>query len=108
MSSGSKVDYLTINWGWALGCALGIVISSDASGIKFQSDVDYEMILMFWIGGHLNPAVTLALAIARDFSWKFLPVYWCAQYLGALAASATVFGVYYGSILMSNQSIQSI
>ena len=48
------------------------------------------------LGGHLNPAVTLALAITRRFEWKKLPVYWLAQYLGALAASGTVLGVYYG------------
>jgi glycerol uptake facilitator-like aquaporin len=44
----------------------------------------------------LNPAVTLALALVRHFPWKKLPVYWCAQYLGAMAASGTVLGVYYG------------
>ena len=52
-------------------------------------------------GGHLNPAVTMALVIARDFSWKKLPFYWLAQYVGALAASATVIGIYYGIRLIS-------
>ena len=51
--------------------------------------------------GHLNPAVTMALVIARDFSWKKLPFYWLAQYVGALAASATVIGIYYGIRLIS-------
>ena len=33
-------------------------------------------------GGHLNPAVTLALAIFKKCSWKQVPVYMVAQYLG--------------------------
>ena len=59
---------------------------------------------MCWekIGGHLNPAVTLALALVRHFPWKKLPVYWCAQYLGAMAASGTVLGVYYGNIQINS------
>ncbi|XP_046446413.1 aquaporin-10-like [Daphnia pulex] len=82
LTNGEKGDYFTINWGWALGCSLGILISSNISG------------------GHLNPAVTLALALVRHFPWKKLPVYWCAQYLGAMAASGTVLGVYHEAILV--------
>lgn len=48
----------------------------------------------------MNPAVTMAFAVAKDFPWKRLPVYWFAQYLGALAASGTVLGVYYGNFLL--------
>lgn len=38
-------------------------------------------------GAHLNPAVTLAFAAARRFSWRHVPGYLGAQLLGALAAS---------------------
>lgn len=44
----------------------------------------------------MNPAVSLAFAITRRFSWKDLPLYWFFQYLGALAASGTVLGIYHG------------
>lgn len=37
--------------------------------------------------------------MAKDFPWKRLPVYWLAQYLGALVASGTVLGLYYGKYL---------
>lgn len=37
-------------------------------------------------GGHVNPAVTLALALARKFSWRLLLPYWIAQLLGGAAA----------------------
>ena len=50
----------------------------------------------FRLGGHLNPAVTLALSLKRPFPWRKLIVYWIAQYLGALVASGTVFGLYQG------------
>jgi len=37
-------------------------------------------------GGHFNPAVTLALAIARKHPWPRVPTYWAAQLVGALLA----------------------
>lgn len=47
-------------------------------------------------GGHLNPAVSLAMMIVGKLKVRQLPVYWLAQYLGAFAASATVYVVYSG------------
>jgi aquaporin NIP len=38
-------------------------------------------------GAHLNPAVTVAFAAARRFSWKQVPGYIAAQVAGAFAAS---------------------
>lgn len=38
-------------------------------------------------GCHLNPAVTLGLAVGGRFAWRDLPMYWIAQVLGALAAA---------------------
>jgi len=80
LSNGDKGNFFSINWGWALGLTLGVLASANISG------------------GHLNPAFTLALTIARRFSWKDLLFYVLAQYLGALAASGTVLGIYYEAI----------
>ena len=44
----------------------------------------------------MNPAVTLAFAVVRRFPWRKVPVYWTAQMLGAFAASACAYAVYYG------------
>ncbi len=41
-------------------------------------------------GAHLNPAVTLAFAVARRFSWNEVPGYIGAQLVGALAASGVL------------------
>jgi aquaporin NIP len=38
-------------------------------------------------GAHLNPAVTLAFAVARRFAWREVPGYIGAQTAGAVAAS---------------------
>lgn len=37
-------------------------------------------------GAHLNPVVTLAFAIRRDFPFYKVPLYWLAQFIGALLA----------------------
>jgi aquaporin Z len=41
-------------------------------------------------GAHLNPAVTMAFAVAGRFGWREVPGYVLAQVLGALAASGMV------------------
>ena len=36
-------------------------------------------------GGHINPAVTLALAVSGKFPWREVPGYIAAQLVGAIA-----------------------
>lgn len=46
-------------------------------------------------GAHLNPAVTLAFAVRRNFPWRRVPGYMLAQLIGGLAAALflkTLFG----------------
>ncbi len=45
-------------------------------------------------GAHLNPAVTIAFAVARRFAWRDVPGYIGAQIGGALAASILLNGLY--------------
>jgi len=45
-------------------------------------------------GAHLNPAVSVALAIYRDFSWRKVGPYCLTQTLAALVASALVYWNY--------------
>jgi len=47
-------------------------------------------------GCHLNPAVTLGLAVTRKFPWRAVPVYVVAQLAGAVLASLATWGVYSG------------
>jgi glycerol uptake facilitator protein len=45
-------------------------------------------------GAHFNPAVTLALAAVRRFSWKEVPVYWIAQILGGIAGAFVLMAIF--------------
>lgn len=73
-------DWLLITWGWALAVALAVYV---AGGIS---------------GAHLNPAVTLAVALKRDFPWRKVPHYVGAQMLGAFAGAALVYLNYHHAI----------
>jgi glycerol uptake facilitator protein len=68
--------FTNITLGWGLGVTMGIYIAGKVSG------------------AHLNPAVTLALAVFRDFSWRKVLPYSIAQTLGAFSAAALVFWNY--------------
>jgi MIP family channel proteins len=76
LSNGTKGDFFTINFCYALAVGFGVMISGGVSG------------------GHINPAVTLAMALAGKCAWIKVPVYWVAQYLGAFLASPVLYAVY--------------
>lgn len=73
-------DFFTINVAFALAIAFGVYICGGVSG------------------GHINSAVSLAMAILGKISWVKLPVYLAAQHLGAFLGAAVVFGIYYDAI----------
>lgn len=63
-------------------------------------------------GAHLNPAVTLGLCLARQFSIRDVPFYMASQICGALAASALMrllFGneAFLGATLPAGSAAQS-
>ena len=68
-------DFFSINVGWGIAVTLGVY----AAGVT---------------GGHLNPAVTIAMFVRGAISSSRVLPYIGAQLLGALLASALVFGVY--------------
>lgn len=41
-------------------------------------------------GAHINPAVTIAFAVSRHFSWREVPAYLAAQLAGAVAGAAVL------------------
>jgi glycerol uptake facilitator protein len=69
--------FTNITLGWGLAVTMGIYIAGKISG------------------AHLNPAVTLAFAIFRGFSWRKVVPYSIAQTVGAFAAAAVVFWNYH-------------
>lgn len=68
--------YTNITLGWGLAVMMGIYVAGKVSG------------------GHLNPAVTLALAVFRGFPWRKVLPYSIAQTAGAFVASAIVYWNY--------------
>lgn len=44
-------------------------------------------------GAHLNPSITLAFALRRDFPWRRVPGYLAAQFAGAVAAAGLLAGL---------------
>src|SRR6201986_4377156 len=73
-------DWLLITFGWAMAVAFGIWVAGGVSG------------------AHLNPAVTLAFAVRRKFTWAKVLPYWGAQVFGAFVGAALVFLVYDNAI----------
>ena len=65
--------FTNITIAWGLGVTLGVYVSGKISG------------------GHLNPAVTLALAIFRQFPWPRVAPYMASQVLGAFVGAGLVF-----------------
>jgi len=64
-----KGDYQTITWAWGLAVVMGVYVAGGVSG------------------AHLNPAVTLALAVRRGFPWPKVAPFMLAQILGAFVAA---------------------
>ncbi|WP_405808665.1 MULTISPECIES: MIP/aquaporin family protein [unclassified Streptomyces] len=77
-------NWLIIAWGWGLAVVFGVYV---AGGIS---------------GAHLNPAVTLAFAVRKDFPWRKVLPYWLAQVVGAFVAAALVYATYRWAIDASN------
>jgi glycerol uptake facilitator protein len=73
-------DWLLIAWGWALAVAFAVYVAGGVSG------------------AHINPAVTLALAVKRAFPWRKVAPYMVAQVLGAFVGGSLAYLVYHAAI----------
>lgn len=75
-TKGSGSGWIVITFGWAMAVFVGVWCVGPISG------------------AHLNPAVTLGLALAGKFEWMQAPGYVVAQLLGAIAGAVLVFLFY--------------
>src|SRR5947209_3954212 len=69
-----------IIFGWGFAVMLGVYVAGAISG------------------AHLNPAVTLGLAVTGRFPWNKVLPYWVAQVLGAFVAALILYFVYQGAL----------
>jgi len=65
-------DANAIHFAWGFGVTFGVYVAARVSG------------------AHLNPAVTLSLALFRGFAWSKVAPYVVAQFLGAFAAALVI------------------
>lgn len=75
-TKGNSAGWMVVTTGWALAVFVGVVVAAPYSG------------------AHLNPAVTLGLAIAKKFAWSKVPLYIAAQLLGAIIGAILTWVVY--------------
>jgi MIP family channel proteins len=76
LSGNANGTYISINIGWGLAVTMAIYVSAGVSG------------------AHLNPAVTLALAVHRGFAWSKVVPYCLAQVAGAFTGALVTFVTY--------------
>jgi glycerol uptake facilitator protein len=62
-------NFTSINLGWGFAVVMAVYLAGGVSG------------------AHVNPAVTLGLALRRGFPWAKVVPYWVAQVLGAFVAA---------------------
>ena len=74
-TKGNNSGWIVISFGWAM-VFLQVFVAAPFSG------------------AHLNPAVTLALALAGKFSFSNLPAYFLAQLIGAMVGTFVVWLAY--------------
>ncbi len=68
-----NAGWLVIAIGWALAVTFGVYAAGKVSG------------------AHLNPAVTLGLAVSGQFGWENVPLYLAGQLLGAMLGAGLVY-----------------
>jgi glycerol uptake facilitator protein len=76
-SKAQNAGWLAITFGWGFAVLTAVYMTGALSG------------------AHLNPAVTLGIAI-KDNDWGTVPVYVAGQLLGAMIGAALVWVAYYG------------
>jgi glycerol uptake facilitator len=76
-TKGNNSGWIVITFGWAMAVFLGVFVSTSLGG-----------------SGHLNPAVTIAMAAFNNFDTTLLPTYILAQFGGAITGAIIVWLAY--------------
>ena len=85
-TKGSGSGWIVITFGWGMAVFVAVWCVEPISG------------------AHINPAVTIALAIAEKFSWGLVPGYLAAQLLGGIIGASLVFLLYRDHYIASNDA----
>lgn len=69
--------WVVITFGWGFAVFMAVAVAGPFSG------------------AHINPAVTIGLALAGKFSWSLVPSYILAQFIGAMLGAFAVWVNFY-------------
>ena len=76
-TKGNSAGWIVITAGWAFAVFTAVMCTAELSG------------------AHLNPAVTIGLAVAGGFSWDRVAGYLIAQFAGAFVGALSVYLYYF-------------
>jgi glycerol uptake facilitator protein len=76
-TKGQNSGWIVICFGWAMAVFIGVFASTKLGG-----------------SGHLNPAITIALAAVGDFDSSLVPTYLAAQFGGAILGASIAWLAY--------------
>lgn len=75
-SYGQGAGWAVVTFGWGFGVFIGVIVAAPYSG------------------AHINPAVSVGLALAGKFNWAEVPYYIIAQLAGAFTGALLVWWQY--------------
>jgi len=75
-TKGNNSGWIVIALGWSMAVYVGVFVAAPSST------------------AHLNPAVSIGLAVAGKFDWALVPLYIAAQMLGAMVGAFLVWLMY--------------
>src|SRR4029453_17817607 len=100
---------------FGVGVVAQVVLSKNAAGSTLSINIAWGLAVTMGCyvcagvtGAHLNPAVTLALAVHRRFPWSKVVPYSAAQIAGAFAASAVVFATYHEALTAFDGGVRQV
>src|ERR1700743_504013 len=85
-TKGNNSGWMVITTAWGLAVFVGVVVAGPYSG------------------AHLNPSVTIGLAIAGKFAWANVGSYILAQMLGASLGAFLVWVMYFDHFKKTNKT----
>jgi aquaporin Z len=92
-------------WFFLIGAGAILTVASGSGGGLLDVAIAHGIALALAVsvfggisGGHFNPAVTFALAIAQRHPWQRVPTYWAAQLAGGVLAGFTLRYIFEFSI----------
>jgi glycerol uptake facilitator protein len=85
-TKGANSGWLVITFGWAIAVFVGVFVAAKTSG------------------SHLNPAITLALAILGKITWADVPLFVAGQIVGSMIGALCIWIIYWQHFRETNDA----